>query len=77
MLTSAVTTKGQVTIPVKVRNQLGIHKGDRVGFVYENGKVIILPVIENIEASFGIVAANKSISLDEMDMAIQKQGQAL
>jgi AbrB family looped-hinge helix DNA binding protein len=74
MKTSLVTTKGQVTIPALVRKQLGIHQGDRVGFVYEDGKVIILPVIKDIEASFGLIAAVKTVSLQDMETAIQHRG---
>ncbi len=74
MKTSLVTTKGQVTIPATVRHQLGIHQGDRVGFIYEDGKVIILPVIKNIEAAFGLVSAEQSASLDDMEQAIQSRG---
>ncbi len=74
MKTSLVTTKGQVTIPATVRHQLGIHQGDRVGFIYEDGKVIILPVIKNIEAAFGLVSEEQSASLDDMERAIQSRG---
>jgi AbrB family looped-hinge helix DNA binding protein len=77
MKTSLVTTKGQVTIPALVRKQLGIHQGDRVGFVYEDGKVIILPVIKDIEASFGLIAAVKTVSLQDMETAIQHRGGAV
>jgi len=74
MKTSLVTTKGQVTIPAAVRHKLGIHQGDRVGFVYEDGKVVILPVIKNIEAAFGLISAEQSVSLDDMEKAIQSRG---
>jgi len=74
MKTSLVTTKGQVTIPASVRHQLGIHQGDRVGFISEGGKVIILPVIQNIEAAFGLISAEKSVSLNDMEQAIQNRG---
>jgi len=74
MKTSRITTKGQVTIPATVRKQLGIHQGDQVGFVYENGKVIILPVIKDIEAAFGLVSAKQSITLQDMETAIQEKG---
>ncbi len=77
MKTSLVTTKGQVTIPAAVRHQLGIHQGDRVGFIYEDGKVIILPVIKEIEAAFGLVSAGQSASLDDMEQAIQGRGSEL
>jgi len=77
MKTSLVTTKGQVTIPATVRHQLGIQQGDRVGFVYEGGKVIILPIIKNIEAAFGLVSAEQTVSLDDMKQAIQRRGSEL
>ncbi len=39
---SSVTEKGQATIPVAVRNHLGIKKGDKVAFdIDKNGKVRI------------------------------------
>jgi len=74
--TSCVTTKGQVTIPAEVRKKLGIHQGDRVGFVYEDGKVIILPVIKDIEAAFGLVAAGQTENPDfnpAMVVAVQTE----
>ncbi len=74
MKTSLVTTKGQVTIPATVRQQIGIHRGDRVGFIYEDGKIIMLPVIQNIEAAFGLVKARQSASLDDMEKTIQNRG---
>jgi len=74
MKTSLVTTKGQVTIPASVRDQLGIHQGDRVGFVYENGKVVILPVIKDIKAAFGLASAAQSASLEDMEQAIEGTG---
>ena len=38
---SKITQKGQATIPVAIRDLLGIHTGDAVGFDIEDGKVII------------------------------------
>ena len=37
-----VMPKGQVTIPKKVRNALGIDSGDRVTFIVEEGSVRIV-----------------------------------
>lgn len=34
METTSVTSKGQVTIPLKIRQQLGIRKGSKVTFEY-------------------------------------------
>ncbi|MEZ5478339.1 MAG: AbrB/MazE/SpoVT family DNA-binding domain-containing protein [Thiolinea sp.] len=33
METTSVTSKGQVTIPLKIRQQLGIRKGSKISFV--------------------------------------------
>lgn len=37
MLASKVTTKYQTTIPLEVREKLGIQQGDMVAFELENG----------------------------------------
>lgn len=37
MLASRVTTKYQTTIPLEVREKLGIQQGDMVAFELENG----------------------------------------
>ncbi len=37
-----VMSKGQVTIPKKVRAALGIESGDRVTFIVENGTVRVV-----------------------------------
>jgi AbrB family looped-hinge helix DNA binding protein len=39
-----VTTKGQVTIPQAIREQLGIHSGTEVEFVVEGNTVKLIPV---------------------------------
>ncbi|OGQ86292.1 MAG: hypothetical protein A2512_04940 [Deltaproteobacteria bacterium RIFOXYD12_FULL_56_24] len=41
---ATVTTKGQVTIPVSIRNKYGIHPNDRVDFITEEERIILLPV---------------------------------
>jgi antitoxin PrlF len=51
-----VTSKGQVTIPVEVREHLGIKPKDRVQFeVSEDGSVTVVPARSHVLASFGVV----------------------
>ena len=38
---SKVTAKGQVTIPVEMRRQLGIREGDKVVFINDGRNIII------------------------------------
>lgn len=44
MLTSRVTSKGQMTIPKMIRDYLGINAGDRLTFIIRDGEVIFYPV---------------------------------
>lgn len=37
-----VTSKGQVTIPVAIRNLLGIREGDKLLFVEDGKKVVLM-----------------------------------
>ena len=70
MLSSSVTTKGQVTIPVELREKLGIKPGDRVGFVEDGGRIVIQRQETAIESVFGLVKSKKGVSLSEMETAI-------
>jgi antitoxin PrlF len=43
-LESAITTKGQATIPKAIREHLGLTSGDRVKFfMHPDGSVVLLP----------------------------------
>lgn len=41
---STISSKGQVTVPIDVRHRLGLKAGDRVEFVFENGRTVLRPV---------------------------------
>lgn len=68
MITAKVTSKGQVTIPKKVREKLGVHPGEDVGFEEKNGLIYIhktvkkLPLI-NGSAGLSNLRANKVMTL--------------
>ena len=76
MLSSTITSKGQITIPKDIRNILNIGKGDRIEFLVEaNGSVTILPVTTDITALKGLVPKpEKYVSLDDMKNAIREHG---
>ena len=44
MITSAITSKGQTTLPKQVREALGVGAGDRVRYVILDNEVRVLPV---------------------------------
>ena len=54
--TCTITSKGQVTIPKRIRKQLGVELGDKVTFIVnESGTVEVRPMMYTIEDLRGIV----------------------
>ena len=78
MSTATLTSKGQITIPVDVRNALKVNAGDRVEFVqiapdrYEF--VAATSEVTALKGMFG--PAKKTVSLEAMQVAIAKRGVA-
>ena len=67
---SALTVKGQMTIPKAIREHLHLKPGDKVKFfVHPDGTVVLLPKIP-VSALRGIVKARRQVTLEEMDEAI-------
>lgn len=66
---SALTTKGQTTIPKAVREHLHLAPGDRVKFfIHPDGSVVILPKISASRLK-GILKTEHSATLQEMEKA--------
>ncbi len=66
-LVAAISSKGQVTIPVDVRRHLGVSAPDKIAFVIgDEGKVELRPVRFTLESVLGSIEAlpNESIDLD-------------
>ena len=40
---STISSKGQITVPLEIRNRLGLKQGDRVEFVVESDRTTIRP----------------------------------
>jgi AbrB family looped-hinge helix DNA binding protein len=40
--TAKVMSKGQITLPVDIRKNMGLSTGDRVALIYENNRVIMM-----------------------------------
>jgi AbrB family looped-hinge helix DNA binding protein len=73
MPTSTVTSKGQITIPLQVRRDLGLRPGSRVNFVRtEDGVYELVPATRSVTELKGLVTApgGKVVSLAEMENAI-------
>ena len=40
---ATIRGEGQVTVPPEIRERLGLHEGDQVEFVLEQGRAVMLP----------------------------------
>jgi AbrB family looped-hinge helix DNA binding protein len=64
---STISSKGQVTIPVDIRRQLGVGSADKVAFVLTDaGTVELRPVRFTLEAVLGSLPGliNESVDLE-------------
>ena len=78
MPAATLTSKGQVTIPATVREDLGLNTGDRIDFVRNEitGGYEIYPARLAIQLLKGAVSApSHPISIEEMNEVISRQGE--
>ena len=68
---SAITSKGQATIPKAIRKHLGLRHGDRMKFfIHPDGTVVILPKVP-VSSLRGMLKyqAKKSVTVAQMSRA--------
>jgi antitoxin PrlF len=71
---SAITVKGQATIPKAIRKHLGLKPGDRVKFfLHPDGTVVLLPKLP-ASALRGIIKSRRRrpVTIAEMNKAVAK-----
>ena len=68
---SAITAKGQATIPKAIREYLGLKPGDRIKFfMHPNGSVVLLPKLP-VSALRGMLKTlRQPVTIEEMGEAI-------
>lgn len=76
MSQATVTTKGQVTIPKAVRDQLELKEGDRIDFIVNDaGEAVIRRVTRSTEEVKGMLAhrAKPALTVGQMDRAVRQR----
>jgi len=77
MITGTVSSKGQITIPKKIREFLDVETSDKVVFTpLEDGRVLIASKQNPASSLFGMLKhrrLSRPVSLEEMDSAIQRK----
>jgi len=73
-LKSIVSSKGQVTIPKKVREALGLHAGDQLSFeLREDGVVEIHPDPVDLMSLCGVIKPKvRGVTIEQMKQDIAK-----
>ena len=78
MPTSTLTSKGQVTIPRRIRERLGLRVGDRLEFrIDESGKLLIEPEpasrLGRVPGLLKHLAGDRPVTVEEMDEGIRER----
>jgi len=71
---ATVTSKGQITLPKRIREQLGIQSGSRIRFILDGqGGFQAEPVLRNLEDLWSMADAGprskRAVTVSEMDAA--------
>lgn len=76
MAAATLTSKGQITIPSRVREALGLEQGDRVEFVEQGkGQFAIIAATRSVKELNGMFPRRKGrpVSIEEMNAAIARR----
>jgi len=75
---ATLTSKGQMTFPKKIRDQLGLEAGDKLEFtITKNGQLLVIPMKSSVKKLKGMLPKpKKPISLEEMESAIAQGSKA-
>jgi antitoxin PrlF len=69
---SAITIKGQATIPKAIREHLRLKPGDRVKFfVHPDGSVVLLPKLPAAALRGLIKGRRRPVTIEEMNEAVR------
>ena len=72
MAIATLTSKGQITLPISVRNALGLSAGAQIDFLPVDGSFILVPVRSDVSSLKGRFAGRvkKPVSIEAMNEAI-------
>ena len=77
MILSTITSKGQITIPKRIRELLHLFSGDKVEFVFnDNNEVVLKPVTKkasDVFASLSKYQKKAPVSIEEMNDGIKQR----
>ncbi len=69
MISSSITQKGQVTIPISIRKKLGLKTGQKVAFT-DRGKDVVIEPIPNFLDLMGSLKTKKKYNKKKVRQAV-------
>jgi AbrB family looped-hinge helix DNA binding protein len=71
----SITTKGQVTIPLEIREKLKLKPGDRIIYQNTENGIMLKPVKRNMLSDFGFLKTKQRLEadLDTMRESIRRR----
>lgn len=74
MASSTITSKGQMTLPKEVRDQLRLQPGDRLDVAVQDRRIVLTPKTLRLEDLCSVLPpAKKRRSLEEINDAIRRR----
>ena len=75
MAIATMTSKGQFTLPKKVREELHLKPGDQVEITVSHGKAVMRAITKSVDDVFGMLKQPKQkvMSVEEMNLAIAEK----
>jgi len=68
--TVSITSQGQISIPAKIRRQLGLNNTKRVLVSTQDNKVIVEPIVDLLELKGSLKTNKKPLSDKKLDELI-------
>lgn len=70
-MNATLNSKGQITIPLKIRKQLWLQAGDRLDFQLKEGKIVITKITGTLDGFIGAIPKSKrSFTTEKMNRSI-------
>ncbi len=72
---ATLTSRGRVTVPQEIRRRLGLKPGDKLRFLVDEGRIVVLPMTVPLRSLYGILSAPPrpvTVTVEEMNEAVRQ-----
>jgi AbrB family looped-hinge helix DNA binding protein len=74
MISATITSKGQITLPATLREELNVGAGDRINFIrLDNGRFELVAASQDITHLRGLVHTDETVSVEAMNEVIRNR----